>query len=141
MDVTQGKLAMGTDMDKVAKGDQFYLHILDEVLAYQVDQIKVVDPEETDDLQITEGKDYVTLVTCTPYAINTHRLLVRGHRIPYTGEETAKTTSQLQPGAMARRVMDVWPWFLFMMAAVIGVEALIIIAIVVKNRRNRRKKH
>lgn len=130
-----------TDMDKVAKGDQFYLHILDEVLAYQVDQIKVVDPEETDDLQIAEGKDYVTLVTCTPYAINTHRLLVRGHRIPYTEEETAKTTSQLQPGAMARRVMDVWPWFLLMMAAVIGVEALIIIAIVVKNRRNRRKKH
>ena len=66
-----------TDMDKVQKKDQFYIHVLDEVLAYEVDQIKVVDPEDTSDLDIVEGKDYVTLVTCTPYAVNTYRLLVR----------------------------------------------------------------
>lgn len=58
------------------EGDVFYLHVLDEVLAYKVDQIKVVLPEETQDIGIVEGKDYCTLVTCTPYAINTHRLLV-----------------------------------------------------------------
>ena len=58
----------------------------------------------------------MTLVTCTPYAVNTHRLLVRGRRVEYTGEEKSKTVSQLQPAAMARRLVDVWPWFLFMMA-------------------------
>lgn len=56
------------------------------------------------------------LVTCTPYAVNIHRLLVRGRRVEYTGEEKSKTVSQLQPAAMARRLVDVWPWFLFMMA-------------------------
>ena len=70
-----------TDLDKMEEGDVFYLHVLDEVLAYKVDQIKVVLPEETQDIGIVEGKDYCTLVTCTPYAINTHRLLVRGRRI------------------------------------------------------------
>ena len=69
-----------TDLDKLEEGDVFYLHVLDEVLAYKVDQIKVVLPEETQDIGIVEGKDYCTLVTCTPYAINTHRLLVRGER-------------------------------------------------------------
>ena len=57
------------------------LRVLDEVLTYEVDQILIVEPEETEDLQIEKGKDYCTLVTCTPYGINTHRLLVRGHRI------------------------------------------------------------
>lgn len=128
-----------TNMDKVSEGDLFFLHILDEVLAYEVDQIKVVDPDNTDDLQIVKGEDYVTLVTCTPYSINTHRLLVRGHRTEYTGEEKAKTVSQLQPAAMARRVIDVWPWFLFMMAAIVAVEAVIILIILLKRRRNRKK--
>ena len=69
-----------TDLDKVAVGDYFLLHILDETLTYEVDQIRIVLPEETEDLLIQEGKDLCTLVTCTPYGINTHRLLVRGHR-------------------------------------------------------------
>ena len=59
------------------------IHVLDRHLAYQVDQIRIVKPDEVDDLAIVPGKDYVTLVTCTPYAINTHRLLVRGHQVPY----------------------------------------------------------
>lgn len=70
-----------TDLTKVEIGDEFYIHLFDEVLAYQVDQIKVVLPEETSDLQIIEGEDYVTLITCTPYGVNSHRLLVRGTRI------------------------------------------------------------
>lgn len=72
-----------TDMDELAEGDIFYIKILGETLAYQVDQILTVLPEDTKALTIAPGKDYVTLVTCTPYAVNTHRLLVRGMRIPY----------------------------------------------------------
>ena len=84
-----------TDLDKLQEGDKFYLHIMDEVLAYQVDQVKVVLPEETDDLTIVQGQDYCTLVTCTPYAINTHRMLVRGIRVPYNGEEETGDTPQV----------------------------------------------
>lgn len=76
-----------TDLDQLAKGDKFYLHVLNEVLAYQVDQIKVVNPQDTSDLTIQKGKDYVTLVTCTPYGINTQRLLIRGVRTVYKGGE------------------------------------------------------
>ena len=84
-----------TDLDKLQEGDKFYLHIMDEVLAYQVDQVKVVLPEETDDLTIVQGQDYCTLVTCTPYAINTHRMLVRGIRVPYNGEEETGDTPRV----------------------------------------------
>lgn len=80
------KAKLFSDLDKMEEGDIFYLHVLGDVLAYQVDQIKVIEPTETEDLLPVEGKDYVTLVTCTPYAVNTHRLLVRGIRIPYTEE-------------------------------------------------------
>ena len=71
-------------------GDTFYLHVLNEVLMYEVDQIKVVLPEDTKDLYIVEGEDYVTLLTCTPYSVNTHRLLVRGKRVPYTPDDGSK---------------------------------------------------
>ena len=70
-----------TNLDKLAEGDVFMLRVLDEVLTYKVDQVLIVEPHETDALHIVEGEDYCTLVTCTPYGINTHRLLVRGHRI------------------------------------------------------------
>ena len=70
-----------TNLDKLQEGDTFLLRILNEVLTYEVDQILIVEPQETSALQIEEGKDYCTLVTCTPYGINTHRILVRGHRI------------------------------------------------------------
>lgn len=70
-----------TNLDKLQTGDTFMLRVLDEVLTYEVDQILIVEPQETDDLRIVEGRDDCTLVTCTPYGINTHRLLVRGHRI------------------------------------------------------------
>lgn len=70
-----------TDLDKLEEGDIFILRVLDEVLTYEVDQILIVEPQETEALQIVEGEDLCTLVTCTPYGINTHRLLVRGHRV------------------------------------------------------------
>ncbi len=72
-----------TDLNLVQEGDVFYIHILKDTLAYEVDQILTVEPEETDSLAISKGEDLVTLVTCTPYAVNTQRLLVRGHRIDY----------------------------------------------------------
>ena len=70
-----------TDLDRLEIGDTFQITVLDQVLTYQVDQVKVITPVEIDDLLIVEGKDYCTLFTCTPYGINTHRLLVRGIRI------------------------------------------------------------
>ena len=70
-----------SDLDKLVEGDVFSISVLNETLSYQVDQIRVVEPEDISDLQIEEGKDYCTLVTCTPYGINSHRLLVRGHRV------------------------------------------------------------
>lgn len=70
-----------TDLDRLELGDTFQITVLDQVLTYQVDQVKVITPTEVEDLQIAEGKDYCTLFTCTPYGINTHRLLVRGIRI------------------------------------------------------------
>ena len=72
-----------TDLEKLEEGDEFFIEINNRTIAYRVDQIKVVLPTETDDVQIIEGEDYVTLLTCTPYMINSHRLLVRGERIPY----------------------------------------------------------
>ena len=74
------------DLDELEEGDLFYLYTLNQVLAYEIDQIKVVLPYETQDFQVMEKEDYVTLVTCTPYGINTHRLLVRGRRIEYESE-------------------------------------------------------
>lgn len=74
---------MFTDLESVQIGDVFYVHTLGKTLAYEVDQILVVEPIIVDNIQITTGEDYVTLITCTPYAINTHRLLVRGTRIPF----------------------------------------------------------
>lgn len=85
-----------TDLNLVKEGDVFYLHVLDQTLAYEVDQILTVLPDETESLGITEGEDYVTLVTCTPYAVNTHRLLVRGHRIAYEeAKEIEKTEKKV----------------------------------------------
>ena len=78
-----------TDLDLLKKGDKFYLHIMNKKMAYKVDSIKVVKPSNTKSLQVQKGKDYVTLVTCTPYGVNSHRLLVRGHRVPYDGQNAS----------------------------------------------------
>ena len=78
--------ALFTDLDKLEKTDHFLLHILDDTLCYEVDQILVVEPKETESLAVEEGMDLVTLLTCTPYGVNSHRLLVRGHRVPYEPE-------------------------------------------------------
>ena len=87
-----------TDIDQLERGDMFYIHVLDETRAYQVDQIlDMVDKDDNETLQkalqIEEGQDYVTLFTCTPYGVNSHRLLVRGTRVPYNGEEEIESTA------------------------------------------------
>lgn len=82
-----------TDLDKLEIGDVFYITLLNETLAYKVDQIKVVLPTDTSELQIDPEEDYVTLVTCTPYGVNSHRLLVRGRRIPLAESEREKMVS------------------------------------------------
>lgn len=79
-----------SDIDQLVKGDVFYIHVLGEVLAYEVDRIATVLPGDTSLLQIEDGQDLVTLVTCTPFGVNTHRLLVRGHRVPYVPELAAE---------------------------------------------------
>ena len=90
-----------SDIDQLAEGDTFYIHVLGEVLAYKVDAIHTVLPTDTSLLQIEDGKDYVTLVTCTPFGVNTHRLLVRGQRVPYVPEQEA-------PAAAEKPVASSW---------------------------------
>ena len=83
-----------SDIDQLAEGDTFYIHVLGDTLAYKVDAIHTVLPTDTSLLQIADGKDLVTLVTCTPFGINTHRLLVRGHRVPYTPEQETTAAAE-----------------------------------------------
>lgn len=119
-----------TNLTDMEKADVFYLHILGDVLAYEVDQIKVVLPHETEDMWINQGEDYVTLVTCTPYGINSHRLLVRGTRIPYIAEA--------KEGAAASEKQSVLMWAYLILIPLTVV--LIIIFLVWKKYRKRLKR-
>lgn len=118
-----------TDLDQLAEGDMFILKVLDETLLYEIDQILTVEPDDTTALNIEEGKDYCTLMTCTPYGINTHRLLVRGHRVE-NQEETVYTAADEKPD---------WRMLLIIVTIVILLLVLVII-VVMKVRRERRKK-
>ena len=119
-----------TNLDVLSKGDTFMLRVLDEVLTYEVDQILIVEPQETGALQIEEGKDYCTLVTCTPYGINTHRLLVRGHRIDNIEEaKTIRVTAdaiQIEP---------------LLVAPVVATPILLLLIILLLLPKQPRKKH
>ena len=86
-----------TDLDRLEVGDVFYIKVLGEILEYQIDQIETVLPSELDSLSITPGEDYITLVTCTPYGINSHRLLIRGTRIEYDGNYEEKVPMKPAP--------------------------------------------
>lgn len=119
-----------TDLDKLVEGDVFYIKILGETFAYQVDQILTVLPEETDALQIEPDKDYVTLVTCTPYAVNTHRLLVRGVRIPY--EEAVKQAAD-------ERITPELPFQVKMLILAVVILILIFIIYLIWKKVRKRK--
>lgn len=123
-----------TNLDKMEEGDCFILTVLNQKLAYEVDQIEVVLPEEVDDLSIIEGKDYVTLVTCTPYGINTHRLLIRGHRVPYTEVEKEETKDSVVVTKNLTRQ------FFMMVALVLGGLALLLLLMQGVFRKKRKKK-
>lgn len=115
--------ALFTDLDKLVVGDMFFINVLDRTLAYKVDRIKVVRPTQKRDLLIEEGKDYVTLVTCTPYGINSHRLLVRGTRVNYDEdkvEEIKNTTETVESTWMAE----------YKRALIIGAIVLSIIIVI-----------
>ena len=117
-----------TNLDKLVVGDVFMLRVLDEVLTYEVDQILIVEPQETAELQIVEGQDYCTLVTCTPYGINSHRLLVRGHRIDNLEEvKTVRVTAdavQLEP---------------MLVAPIVAIPILLILLLLLLLPRRRKK--
>lgn len=119
-----------TNLADLKKGDLFYIHVLDDVLAYEVDKINVVKPDETNDLKIVPRQDYVTLVTCTPYGINSHRLLVRGHRVEYDPD--------LEKQESKKANNDVWfKEYIKSIVSGIGIIVLIIIFIVVLKRVKR----
>lgn len=118
-----------TDLDQMEEGDTFILNILGHKLAYEVDQIKVVLPEKMSDLEIQEGKDLCTLVTCTPYGINTHRLLVRGHRVKYVETKVQEQKEVSKPKTDTRLVIA---------GAAVGAVVLFIIIFAVRRRRKHR---
>ena len=113
------------------EGDIFLLHTLDETLTYEVDQIRIVTPQETSDLYIEEGMDYCTLVTCTPYGVNTHRLLVRGRRI-----ETVKAERTIRVTADA---IQIEPLLVAPFAAIPLLLALLVL-LLFKTRKKKPKK-
>lgn len=116
-----------TDLDKLVIGDEFLLYTLDEVLTYEVDQVRVVLPNDLSTLAIEDGKDYCTLFTCTPYGVNTHRLMVRGHRV-----ETVETKHILIT-ADALQIDEIT------VALVIGVPILAIVFVIVLVRPRKKK--
>ena len=118
-----------TDLDQMEEGDIFILNILGRKLAYEVDQIRVVLPEEMSDLEIEEGKDLCTLVTCTPYGINTHRLLVRGHRVKYVETKVQEQKKVSKSKTDTRLVIA---------GAAVGAVVLFIIIFAVRRRRKHR---
>lgn len=121
---------MFDNLTEVKEGDVFYIHVLNRTLAYEVDQIKVVLPENVSDLLIDKNKDYVTLVTCTPYGINSHRLLVRGTRIPYK-EAKKKDSSKKKGNTM---------WKAYALMLVLAVVLIILLWYYFHIRPNKGKK-
>ena len=118
-----------TDLDRLTEGDCFSITVLHETLTYEVDQIRVVEPTDLSNLQIVPGEDYCTLLTCTPYGINTHRLLVRGHRVENHSDEVH----------MMSDAFRFWPDLITPVAAAISLLILLIALVVVARRRKRKK--
>lgn len=119
-----------TDLTELVVGDEFYIQTLNQILAYRIDQITVIEPADTGTLEPAAGRDYVTLITCTPYGINSHRLLVRGERIDYTPEEIEERITDTQT------VTSKETWMLYA-----GLAFLVLLVLVVVFIRKRRKKY
>lgn len=117
-----------TDLDKVSVGDTFMLYVLNETLTYEVDQILIVEPDEIDKLKIEADKDYCTLLTCTPYGVNSHRLLVRGHRVSNASNSTVRITAD---------AIQVEPIFVAPLMAAVILMILLVILLIRSRRKNR----
>lgn len=124
--------ALFTDLDKLKEGDHFLISVLDEILCYEVDQISVVEPSETEALKVEDGKDLATLLTCTPYGVNSHRLLVRGHRVEYVEEEVMKEDVPLIETSLHTN-------YLLWVVVGLAITAVFIIVLSVVDKRRRRK--
>ena len=124
--------ALFTDLDKLKEGDHFLISVLDQVLCYEVDQITVVEPSETDPLKVEEGKDLATLLTCTPYGVNSHRLLVRGHRVEYVEEEVMKEDVPLLETSLHTN-------YLLWVVVGLAITAVFIIVLSVADKKRRKK--
>ena len=118
-----------TDLDKLEEEDHFLLHILNDTLCYEVDQILVVEPEDTEALSVEEGEDLVTLLTCTPYGVNSHRLLVRGHRVPYVPEEVQEENHSSVLGVSMHTNYLLW------VLVGIGLTGLFILVLYLRERK------
>ena len=114
-----------TDLELMKEGDIFYIHVFGETLAYETDRITVIEPHNTEDLKIQEGKDYVTLVTCTPYGINSHRLLVRGKRIPFVEKETDKEIEKRKGSQWMRQYLYGAAAGIFIIFLFVGIYKII----------------
>lgn len=121
-----------TDLDQMKVGDHFLLHVLDETLCYEVDKISVVKPEDTSALAVEDGQDLVTLLTCTPYGVNTERLLVRGHRVPYV-EEKVKEEKTVLSGSSLHTNYLLWVF------VGLSVTALFIFVLYLKETKLKRR--
>jgi sortase A len=133
---------MFTDLEQLILGDVFYLHVLDETLAYQVDSIQTVLPYDTSLLGVTSGEDYCTLVTCTPYGVNTHRLLVRGTRIPYEEAEVLVENLRQEelPKSSWEEMYMLGIWLGILIALIIALIVVIVLLIRNKLRANHRRR-
>ena len=121
-----------TDLDQMKVGDHFLLHVLDETLCYEVDKISVVKPEDTSALAVEDGQDLVTLLTCTPYGVNTERLLVRGHRVPYVEEEVKEEKTVLSGSSLHTN-------YLLWVFVGLSVTALFILVLYLKETKLKRR--
>lgn len=124
-----------TELDKLEKGDVFYIEVLNKKLAYQVDKIKTIDPEKAgSNLDIVKGKDYVTLMTCTPYGVNTDRLLVRGKRIPYKKAEEKK---EIQKGKKIAHLAFLRRFFMFIVSFAVIMFLAVRLGLFLGDNKNR----
>ena len=132
---------MLNDLEAMKEGDRFYIHVLDQTLAYEVREIHTVLPEDTSYLAVRAGEDMCTLITCTPYGLNTHRLLVQGYRIPYTPESIPETIADVQEPE-SRGSSWAQQYFEGIKCGVIAADALVLIYVVIQGiRRDRLRKH
>ena len=128
-----------TDLDKLKLGDVFFVTVCNEKLAYEVDNIAVVEPTDIDLIRIDTQQDYVTLLTCTPYGVNTHRLLVRGHRVKMAEEDIAEVEEKAEPAA-STWIEKYEQGILIGVAIFLGLLLIALLVYFIKRRKDKKEK-